>query len=52
MLIVLQIPSYQPIQLLKPESHTLPIHKRPLQQLNNFPADVANPVYEIEDFLR
>ncbi|KAJ0103965.1 hypothetical protein J7T55_010982 [Diaporthe amygdali] len=46
------IPSYQPIQLLKPESHTLPIHKRPLQQLNNFPADVANPVFEIEDFLR
>lgn len=32
--------------------HTLPVNKRPLKELHDSHDDVANPIYEIEDYLR
>lgn len=37
---------------VRDDSHALPLHQRPMKKLIDAPAAIANPVYEIEDFLR
>lgn len=34
------------------DTHALPLHQRPMKKLIDPPAGIANPVYEIEEFLR
>lgn len=34
------------------DSHALPLHHRAMKKLIDLPAGIANPVYEIKDFLR